>query len=74
MLHNVGDIGLGPVNARCLESLIEQSSCRSNERPSLDILFVAGLLADKENARATTTFAEDSLRGILPEITCLAVR
>jgi hypothetical protein len=73
MLHHVGDIGLGPVNARLLQSPIEQSPCRSYKRPSLDILFVAGLLANKENARAPTTFAEDGLSGILPQVTCLAV-
>ena len=47
MLHGVGEINLPTGNARFDESLVQHTTCRSDERTTLTIFHVAGLFTDK---------------------------
>src|SRR5262249_869562 len=61
------------IDARFFESLIQQPACRSDERLSGKIFFMAGLFADKHDAGAAATLPEDGLGPAFPQIACLAV-
>lgn len=46
MLHDVGDVGLAAINARFIQSLIQDSSGPTNKGSALQILVIARLFAD----------------------------
>src|SRR5205085_11093378 len=54
------------------ERAVEQLPGRADERPSFEILAVAGLLTDEDHVRAGASLAEDGLRARLPERARLA--
>lgn len=49
-----------------------QAACGPDERLTLQIFSVPGLLADQHEGRTNKSFAENGLRGILVEITAAA--
>ena len=68
MLDGIGDVRDFPVDAGFLERLVEELSGGSDERASLQIFAVAGLLADEHEPRRAPTFAEDGLRAAPPQV------
>ena len=67
VLHRVRQVDARPVDTGFRERLVEQPSCRADERPALAILAVARLLADEHQLRVFRPFAEHGLRPDLPE-------
>ena len=65
MLDHVGDVGLGTVDAGLLQRPVEQLARRPDERPALQILLIARLLADQHHTRARSPLAEHRLRTAL---------
>src|SRR5216683_1715851 len=45
VLHDVGDVDLGPVDAGLIECFVEKIARRSDEWPSLQVFLISGLLA-----------------------------
>src|SRR5678815_4176514 len=72
MFDGVGDVYLVPRDARFSKSLVEHPARRSDERMSLTVFDVAGLLADQNDTRMFRPFAENRLGRIPVEITSLA--
>src|SRR5215469_15278962 len=68
MLDRVGHIGDTTIDAGLFQCFIQQSAGGANKGTSLQVLLVAGLLADEHNASARLAFAEDRLSAALPEI------
>jgi hypothetical protein len=60
-------------DADLLEELAQEAPRGADERPTLEVLRVARLLAD-EHQLARRTFAEDGLRPELPQLTAAALR
>src|SRR5947199_230700 len=68
-------IGRFPLRARAdLARAVELAAGRTDERASLAVLAVAGLLPDEHHARAAQALAEDRLRRVSPEVASVAVR
>src|SRR5262249_21547154 len=67
VLDHVGHVNARAIDAGLLETLIEQSSRRADERSSLMIFLIAWLLADEEKIGGHRTLAEDRLRRAPPE-------
>ncbi len=72
MLDGVGDVDALSVDTRRLESLIEQTSRRTDEWLSLDVFAVTGLLPDEHDGGVLGTFSKHGLRPRLVEIAGLA--
>jgi hypothetical protein len=68
MLDHVGDEHLGTLDPSPLETLVQHAPGRPDEGVALDVLAVAGLLADQHQAGVTGALAEDRLRGPLPQL------
>ena len=51
-----------------LERLVEHPARRAHERPPLDVLAVAGLLADHHHLGALAALAEHGLRAVAPQV------
>ena len=51
VLDHIGDVDLGAVDPSLFQRAIEQTSGRPHERDPLQIFFVAGLLAKKDQSR-----------------------
>ena len=62
VLDGVREVDGAAVDARLLEPSVELPPGRPDERPSLEVLLVAGLLADEDDARPLAALAEDRLR------------
>src|SRR5205085_10238468 len=74
VLHDVGHVDLGPIDAGLAEGAVEEPSRRTDERRALAILLVARLLTDEHDRRARGPFAEDGLRGARVEVAARARR
>jgi len=72
VLDHVRHVGERAVDPGLLERLVEEASGRADERASLAVLAVAGLLADEHGAGAGAALAEDGLGGRAPERARLA--
>src|SRR5438874_4132414 len=67
VLDDIGDVDLAPVDARVLQRLVEELPGRPDERLALQVLLVAGLLADEDDVSLRGALAEDGLRPGLVE-------
>ena len=68
MLDRVGDVGRAPVDPGLFERRVEQLTGGADERASGEILLVARLLADEEDAGVERAFAEHRLGGAFVEV------
>ncbi len=68
MLHHIGDVDVGAIDARFDECFVEESSCRPNEWMAGLVLTITGLLADEHHLGSRGTFAENGLGCIPPEV------
>ena len=73
MLHDVSHIHQVAIDADLLERLVEHPARRSHEGPALDVLAVAGLLADHHHLGLLEALAEHRLGAGLPQVTCAAI-
>jgi hypothetical protein len=72
MLYGIGDIEFRAVHRSRFERPIQQLSRRTDERSSLSIFFVAGLLTHQNHTGLTLPFPKYCLSRILIEIAPLA--
>src|ERR1044071_6829288 len=72
MLYGIGNIHLVARDAGFSKRLVEHSTRRSDERMSLQVFHVAGLLADENDIRAFRAFAENRLGRVFVEIASFA--
>ena len=68
MFYGVGHITLRTIHTRFFEAFVEQATGRTNERPSFQVFFIAGLFADEDYARPGVAVAENKLGGVPVEI------
>jgi len=68
VLDGVGDVDLRAVDARVLQRLVEELPGWADEGPALQVLLVAGLLADEDDLGARLALAEDGLGAGLVEV------
>src|SRR5262249_37344084 len=68
VLDRVRDVDAPPLHAPHLERPAPDTSCRSHELTSRQVLLVARLLAHEHHARRVAAFAEHGLRGPLVEV------
>ena len=61
MLHRVGDVSAGPVEAGFFQCFVEYLSRRSNEWLAGEVFLVARLFADEHHRRIARAFAEHGL-------------
>src|SRR6185369_1355886 len=69
VLYRVRDLGVAGTKARFLHRAPQQSARGSDERLSLPVLVVAGLLADQHQACPSWALAGHALRRALPQRT-----
>lgn len=62
MFDGVGHVNLCTFEGRVGESPVEDAAGGTDKRMTLDILFIAGLLADQGHTSRSRAFAKDSLR------------
>src|SRR5439155_13331338 len=74
VLDRVGHVGGPSLDARLLETAVEQSPRRPHERLPGPVLLVARLLADEHHLRGGPSGTEDGLRGGFPERARAAAR
>lgn len=67
MFDGVGDVSEQAIDSGFGEGAIEEFASGADEGLTGEVLFVAGLFADEEDAGALGAFAEDGLRAGLPE-------
>jgi hypothetical protein len=72
VLDGIGDVDEVAVDPGFREDGVEELSCRADEGLAGDVLLVAGLLADEDDARLLRAFAEDGLGGLAPEVAAAA--
>ena len=65
MLDHVGHVGVGSVNTRGAEPFIQDPSCGTHERRTLQVLIISRLLSNEDHARRARSHAEDGLSCIL---------
>jgi hypothetical protein len=68
VLHRVGHVHVGPLDAGALQGAVEQPSGWTDERFAGAILRVARLFTHQHQARAARPFPEDGLRRPFPEL------
>ena len=68
VLDDVGEVRMGAVDAGQLEPLVEHTPGWTDERVSLDVLTISGLLPDQHQASVARSLPEHGLRGALPEL------
>jgi hypothetical protein len=73
VLDGVRDVHVGAREPRLRQGRVEQRARWPDERVTLKILLVAGLLAHEQDARARWTLAEHGLRRVQVERAVLAV-
>jgi hypothetical protein len=73
VLDGVREVDTLPVDARARQGVVEHTPGWADERAPLDVLAIAGLLADEQNPRVRRALAENGLRRILPESAGTAV-
>src|SRR5918992_3135865 len=69
MLDRIGHVHLTAVYSCLLQPCVEQPSSRTDERMTLSVLLITGLLAYQHDLCFPRTFTKDSLRRVHPEIT-----
>jgi len=69
MFDGIRDVDVVAGNAGFDQGFVEQSARGSDEGMALQVLLIAGLLADEDNFGVSRTFAEYGLRGALIEVT-----
>src|SRR5580765_1049690 len=74
VLDRVGDVDLFALQPGFGQRPVEHLARRPDERRSLKIFLIAGLLADEHDPRAGRPKAEDGLRGVAVELAALASR
>ena len=72
VLDHVGDVGVLARDPGRLEGLIQDPSCRPDERLPLEVLVVSGLLTDEHHARRAPALPEHGLGRVAEERTPLA--
>ena len=72
VLDDVGDEDLLTVDAGLCKRLVQESSGRTDERFTLEVLVITGLFADEHPASRHRTLPEDGLGRVCPEIAGLA--
>jgi hypothetical protein len=72
VLDHVGDVGEATVDAGGGQPLVEHPAGGTDEGLTLEVLAVAGLLADEDELGARLPLAEDRLGGVPPEVAGLA--
>jgi len=72
VLDGVGHVDAAARDAGGLQALVEDAAGGSDERLALDVLAVAGLLADQHHRGLPRAVAEHGLRRVLPEIAAAA--
>ena len=73
MLDDVGKVDVRPVNAGVGKGTVQQFSSGADEGMTLDVFFVAGFLADKDQVGMGWAFAKDGLRCIAVQIAAPAM-
>jgi hypothetical protein len=71
--YRIGDIGLGAFDACVVKCAIQNAARRAHKRLSGNVVFVAGLFADKHRWSRYRSSAEHGLRGRFPEFARAAV-
>src|SRR5262245_55885784 len=74
MLHHIGEVKLGAIEAGIRDGAIEQLAGWSDEGPAGKVLLVARLLAYEDNTGVGRAFAEHGLRRRAVQWTALAGR
>ena len=69
VLDRVGEVHSPAVYARLFQRLVQQATRWPDERVSLPVFLIAGLLAYQHQLRRSGTFSEDRLGRVHPEIT-----
>ena len=73
MLHSIGDVHVGPIDACGLEAFIKQLTGWSDERLSLLVFAIAGLFSHQENSGMGPAFPKDDLRRFPIEVASTAL-
>ena len=68
MLHRIGHINPFAVDARLVEQVVQQPAGRTDERASLPVVLISGLLAHEDDPGVGRTFSENGLGGVLEKI------
>src|SRR5207237_10487912 len=68
MLDGVGHVDPATIDARLFQAFLQQPAGGADEGLALEVLLVAGLLADQHELRALTALAEDGLGGVGPQL------
>ena len=69
VLDGVGHVDRLAIDARLDQCLVEQASGGSDKRMALEVLFIAGLLADHHYAGVSRAFTKNGLRPELVQVT-----
>ncbi|CUX50055.1 hypothetical protein AGR7C_Lc140187 [Agrobacterium deltaense Zutra 3/1] len=72
MFYGVGHITLRTIYLGFLEAFLEQTACRADERPALQVFFIAGLFANEDHARPAVAVTKNQLGGVPVEVTSFA--
>lgn len=72
MFYGIGHITLRTIYTGLLQTFIEQTTGRANERPAFQVFLIAGLFADKDHARSCVAVAKNQLGGVPVEVTSFA--
>ncbi len=73
MLHSIGYVNVGSVDAGRDKSLVKDGSRGADEGPAAYIFFVARLLAHEHDVRVSCAFTENGLGSLLPKVTATAL-
>jgi hypothetical protein len=74
VLDRIGHVDIVAIDSGLLQTVVEEQACGSNEGLTLDVLTVAGLLADEDQSRVWLALSEDGLRRVLVERTAFTAR
>jgi hypothetical protein len=69
MLDHICNINFRAIDSHFDQNLIEQPSRGADERVTLPVFLISGLLANKHNQRLRRPFPENRLRRVFPKIT-----
>ena len=68
MLHGVGHVDARAIDSDFLESVVQYPPGRADERLALDVLPIAGLLADQHHPGPGSAIAKHRLGRVFPEV------
>jgi len=72
MLDGIGDITLRAIDVCFLQARVEQPAGGADKWMALQVFVIAGLFADKHDARIVSALAKNQLGGILVKIATFA--